>query len=92
MGSDIAAMSIFKDSLAEFKGHLLDHELAMLKADNAQIETVNQTIRSELASEDSYNSRWRSTFDYCVAPSWMINILVIPAILGLPVYRNPADL
>jgi hypothetical protein len=60
------------DKLIEYKHMLLDHVLQMRQADNAQIESINQTMRAELTSKDPYNARWRATFGYCVAYSWFM--------------------
>lgn len=71
------------------KEKLLDHGLKFREAGNAQLEIVNITMRAELASKDKYNSRWRATYGYLVAISWLITFLGLVTALIITVIESP---
>ena len=59
----------------------LEHEADLtrmhLEAETARLVEINQTMRAEAASQDAYVRRWRPTFGYLVALSWLIQCAAI---------------
>lgn len=61
--------------------------VAQLDADCKQLESVNATMRAELASADPYVRRARPTFMYAMALTWTLQMLGISlAIIIQPSY------
>lgn len=49
------------------------------------ITEINRTFRSELASDDAYVRRWRPTFGYAVALTWIVQVAGLAwAIIATP--------
>ncbi|HSV28514.1 MAG TPA: 3TM-type holin [Candidatus Omnitrophota bacterium] len=71
VGAAIGAKEIPPEQVAEAHRHLE----RMTELDSAEaraaIEQINGTMRVEAASEDWYVRRWRPTFGYSVAATWV---------------------
>ena len=65
--------AILKYKLAELETNR-DVVVASYEAQQAIIETVNQTIRSEHNSHDPFVRRWRPFYGYAIAISWFIQM------------------
>lgn len=48
-----------------------------LEAETARLTQVNQTMRAEAASHDAYVRRWRPTFGYVTAFTWLLQTLAL---------------
>jgi len=80
---------------AALQSRMIDLQATELEEETKRLQTINETYRKEIDSNDPYIARWRPTFGYCVAFSWaaliagmMITIIVavwkesdIPAII-----------
>lgn len=60
-----------------------------LQADSQQLETVNQTIRAEYASNDNFTRRWRPTWGYVMAFTWAVTFLGITFSILYSVIKAP---
>ncbi len=69
------------EHVAEANRHI--EELAHLKSEELRtsLAEVNQTIRAEIASEDTYVRRMRPTFGYLMAFTWAAQMLGIAYVI-----------
>lgn len=51
--------------------------IAELEAESRKLETVNETMRAEMASGDPYVRRWRPAWGYITAGAWLLQSLAI---------------
>jgi len=63
----------------------IQQEKNRLEAETARLAEINKTMRTEAQAEDKYVRRWRPTFGYAVAITWVLQTL---AILGGVVYST----
>jgi hypothetical protein len=81
---DDSAATMLKDNpeaFLEFQ-HLLAKQASDLFAEETRrLEAVNQTMRKEYESADPYVRRWRPTFGYAVAFSWVLMMGAITAVI-----------
>lgn len=61
--------------------------IAEYEAATRQLETVNETMRRELASEDKYVKRWRPTLGYAVTITWFLQM----GALSIVIVTEPAS-
>lgn len=61
--------------------------IAAYEAETRQLETVNETMRRELASEDKYVKRWRPTLGYVVTLTWGLQM----GALSIVIVMEPAS-
>jgi hypothetical protein len=57
--------------LLEYQNAVNAQALSLYQEETKRLEAVNATIRAEAASGDAYVRRWRPTFGYCVALTWV---------------------
>lgn len=57
--------------------HQRELERMHLEAETARLSEINQTMRTEASANDGYVRRWRPTFGYMVALTWMIQSIAI---------------
>jgi hypothetical protein len=57
--------------LLEYQNAVNAQALSLYQEETKRLEAVNETIRAEAASGDAYVRRWRPTFGYCVALTWV---------------------
>jgi hypothetical protein len=62
---------------------VMDFQLAVYAQDTERLKAVNETMRAELASGDTYTRRWRPSFGYAAALTWTLQGFVF---CGLLVY------
>lgn len=55
--------------------------ISAYEAATHQLETVNETMRRELASEDKYVKRWRPTLGYAVTLTWFLQMGALSAVI-----------
>jgi hypothetical protein len=85
---DAVAQAIERDPEAALTLRRLanDHERALtgmvLEAETQRHAQINQTIRAEAASTDAYVRRWRPSFGYAVAATWVAQTLGIMVALA----------
>ncbi|AUG52127.1 3TM-type holin [Thalassospira marina] len=77
-------------ALAEANRHAEALMRAELKHDSAVIRAVNKTIRAEISSGDAYVRRWRPSFGYAVALTWIMMMGAIAAAIVLTPAEAPA--
>ena len=78
--SDDAALRVLKDDPAkmmEYQQAMNAHAASMYAEETRRLESINETIRAEVASADPYVRRMRPTFGYCVAFSWVMMMTAI---------------
>ncbi|MDP2697572.1 3TM-type holin [Thalassospira sp.] len=61
-----------------------------LSRDASVLVTVNRTIRAEVGSEDAFVRRWRPSFGYAVALTWVMTMGAIAAAILLTPHEAPA--
>lgn len=59
------------------KTHQRDLERMHLEAETARLSEINQTMRAEATANDGYVRRWRPTFGYMVALTWLVQSVAI---------------
>lgn len=80
---DAVAQALKTDPQAAFKlqelerTHQRELERMHLEAETARLSEINQTMRTEASANDGYVRRWRPTFGYMVALTWMIQSIAI---------------
>lgn len=77
----LKAGAISAENLEEANRHI--EKLAQLESEElrASLSEVNQTIRSEIASQDQYVRRMRPTFGYLMALTWAAQMLGIAYVI-----------
>ncbi|RCK39986.1 MULTISPECIES: 3TM-type holin [Thalassospira] len=61
-----------------------------LSRDRSVLATINRTIRAEVQSEDAFVRRWRPSFGYAVALTWIMTMGSIAAAIILTPLQAPA--
>ncbi|MEK9846117.1 3TM-type holin, partial [Thalassospira sp.] len=61
-----------------------------LARDTETLKSVNRTIRAEVASEDVFVRRWRPSFGYAVALTWIMTMGAIAYAIILTPLQAPA--
>jgi hypothetical protein len=85
------ALQADPELLAEFRRHLADVELERYREDTKRLRAVNRTMGAEYGSNDAYVRRWRPTFGYAVALSWVVLFLALAAGAVWAVVARPQD-
>ena len=62
-------------ALAEFQVRMRDLEVRALEEETKRLEGVNATMRAEYASDDKFVKRWRPVFGYCMAATWVLQVV-----------------
>jgi len=62
---------------------------AKIEADTHDLATINKTIRAEAASNDAYVRRWRPTYGYCTAVTWVLQSAAIVAAIVAAAFFYP---
>lgn len=78
------------DQLAEANRHTEAMVRAELAHDSTVVRAVNQTIRAEVASEDAFVRRWRPSFGYAMALTWVLMMGAIAAAIVMTPLQAPA--
>ncbi len=63
---------INKDDISRANQHIEKMYEIEAALDEATIKQINETFRQETVSEDAYVRRWRPTFGYAVAFTWIL--------------------
>lgn len=67
------------------KEHERELTRMMLESETARLTEINKTMRVEAAANDGFVRRWRPTFGYMVALTWLIQSVAIAwAMVGSP--------
>lgn len=73
------------------KEHERELQKMVIEAETARLAEINKTMRAEASAQDGYVRRWRPTFGYMVAITWLIQSVAIAwAMVAKP--ENAADL
>lgn len=77
----------------------LEHEADLtrmhLEAESVRLAEINKTMRAETASNDAYVRRWRPTFGYIVAITWLLQTLgIVTAVVTAAIFKpeNAGDI
>lgn len=65
--------------------------IAQMETEARELEIVNATMRAEFSSDDAFVRRWRPTFGYAVAISWIIQMVGIMVAIGYAVLHAPKE-
>ena len=57
--------------------HEADLTRMHLEAETTRLAEINKTMRAEAASNDAYVRRWRPTFGYIVAITWLLQTIAV---------------
>ncbi len=57
-----------------------------------KLRIVNKTYQGEINSGDSFVRRWRPFYGYCIAISWLIQMLGFTFVFGYTAIENPDKL
>ncbi|KAB7624339.1 3TM-type holin [Alkalilimnicola sp. S0819] len=81
--------AVERDPEAALKLKQLEQEHArelrrmVLEAEAVHLAQINETIRTEAAADDAYVRRWRPTYGYATALTWVLQSLaIVAAIVG----------
>lgn len=90
-----SAIQADPEALVKLKALEREHERELkqmvLEAETARLAEINKTMRAEANAQDGYVRRWRPTFGYMVAITWLVQSVAIAwAMVGAP--ENAADL
>jgi hypothetical protein len=83
--------AILKYKLAELETNR-DVIIEAQKVDMEKLKTVNETYRVEINSGDPFVRRWRPFYGYCVAVSWLIQMMGFTFVFGYTAIKNPDKL
>ncbi len=78
------------DQIAEANRHTERMAEIELMRDRETLKAINRTIRAEVASEDAFVRRWRPSFGYAVALTWIMTMGAIAAAIILTPLQAPA--
>lgn len=84
-----AVLQANPDLLLEFQRQVQVTEIRLLEEETKRLQSVNDTMQAEYASDDPYVKRWRPTFGYAMAVTWSLQIVgscagIIYAIVAVP--------
>jgi hypothetical protein len=73
-GAAMDKSDISPDQLREANRHI--EQMAVLESNEtrAALTQINETFRAEVRSDDPYVRRWRPTFGYAVALTWVLQV------------------
>lgn len=66
-------------------------EQLTLQAETRQHEEINKTMRVEAAANDAYVRRWRPTWGYAMAASWLLLVFGLVATVFWSVVEHPTQ-
>jgi hypothetical protein len=66
------------------------HDLSLVQEETRQLAEINATMRAEAASGDAYVRRWRPTFGYAVAATWVATMGAIAWAIIMDPAQAPA--
>lgn len=64
------------------------HIEAMAKQDTEALQTVNESLRAEIASQDKFVRRMRPTFGYLMALTWAAQMLAVAYIMVFETHQS----
>jgi len=70
----------------------LDNKVELQDIELKRLEAVNKTMQVEAQSGDPFVRRWRPFYGYCVAVSWVIQMIGFTFVFGYTAIRNPDSL
>ncbi len=73
--------AITPEQMAEANRHAEAMAGMSAEADKAAYEQVNESLRSEVASEDKYVRRMRPTFGYIIAATWGAQMMAVAYVI-----------
>lgn len=83
--------AILKYKLAELETNR-DVIIAAQQAELQKLQTVNDTMRVEISSGDPFVRRWRPFYGYCVAISWLVQMMGFTFVFGYTAIEKPDNL
>ena len=73
----LAALRENPQAVIDLQRQMMAYEHALLEEDTKRLQAVNETMRAEMTSGDSYVRRWRPTWGYITAGAWLFQSLAI---------------
>ena len=83
LDAEIETGRLTGSDLAEANRHLEAMAAQAAETDRAWLDQVNQTIRTEVASDDAYVRRMRPTFGYIMAITWAAQMGAVAYIVAV---------
>ena len=83
--------AILKYKLSEIETNR-DVIIEAQKVEVKKLQIVNDTYRVEINSGDPFVRRWRPFYGYCVAVSWLIQMLGFTFVFGFVAITDPGNL
>jgi hypothetical protein len=84
------------DAILKYKLAELENDSVVIVAcqqvELEKLQTVNDTMRVEINSGDPFVRRWRPFYGYCVAISWLIQMMGFTFVFGYTAIKNPDKL
>lgn len=87
----LEALKADPEALLTFQRQAQSIEVRRLEADTQRLESVNATMRAEYAAEDKLVKRWRPVFGYCMAATWVIQIVGTVGAMIYAIIWEPAN-
>lgn len=87
--SDPNAILKFKLSELESNKEVI---IASQEVELKMLQTVNDTMQAEINSGDPFVRRWRPFYGYCIAVSWLIQMVGFTFVFGYTAIVNPDKL
>lgn len=63
----------------------------VIEANTKRLAEVNKTIRTETQADDKFVRRWRPTFGYCMAFTWVMQILGMVGAIAYAIIAEPGE-
>jgi len=95
---DVVLAELKRDPDAILKYKLLELEtnrdviISAQEVELKKLQTVNDTMRVEISSGDPFVRRWRPFYGYCVAISWLVQMMGFTFVFGYTAIMNPDKL
>ncbi len=70
----------------------LDNKTELQQIELDKLKVVNETMQAELQSGDPFVRRWRPFYGYCVAISWLVQMLGFTFVFGYTAINSPDKL
>lgn len=83
--SALAALQADPAKMIEYQNAMNAHAATMYQSETVRLQSINETIRAEVASTDKYVSRMRPTMGYALIVSWSATMFaIVYAIIATP--------
>jgi hypothetical protein len=77
----LAAIQANPELALKFQQATLSFELGMYQEETKRLAEINTTMRAEIASADAFVRRMRPTWGYCMALTWVVQMIAISYVI-----------